>query len=812
MAQKRTFVPFGWAVQTLLLLFVCNAHAQEPDFDIYKDGIKLTGTLPTKVHYGQPYTFSVQMEDGSEDTYNWCWYKEGEEISTICNAGLSYTLRVSDNVNDYLTIIVKATKGSYSKQKSFTLETVSTCTVSFNSNGGGQYLPQTVPEYDKINKPIDPAKPGYEFEYWYQGTNSSLRFDFNEEIINDITLTAKWKLIEYIITYVPNNGETPQEQHYTIESPALSMFTKEDNCSYKFEGWFYDESFSGWPITNFTPNASNLGNKTFYAKWTAIEQRTPSADLLVYSTPEPNIYNGNEYSFSAEQRTNECEIGKHTILYSKSSETPSPEAPKEAGEYNIFVSFEGSQYYKAALIDLQETLIIEPYKLTGSYRLDCSIENKTYDGTEKATVVYPIFLDDIPNFCVPKIDEDYFITAEFTSPKAGVDVEVNAKFDWKQNPPILKNCDTSGFKVVFSETKYATIFKANVSFDIIVPEIYRLSSPESFKPRVITNSFVEERGIIWEYKKESESEYSLEPPVLGPDVFGSWNIRATLEETNDYFGTFVVKTFNVTSGSSEPVAHEIKFKEPEFEKDLEFSIEDKATYFVYSTADPEKCEIENAVVQIEVAEQEIYLKLNDIRPRSCDENKSVLPCEEECRENECYMRYHIPITFGKPGLDTLVYNLYSKDGIFSKQYVLLIETPVPFDRIVKQKWNNTLFVNNNYVTNGGYSFTDFKWFKNDIEVSNLQFYSAGPRNSDELKTSDKYNIQMNYSKNGETLRISTCDGYPKTIEAPVTSEAAFKKRVLGIGSKTVGAGAKIYNSKGCVANGNAPGVYLVEEK
>ena len=46
---------------------------------------------------------------------------------------------------------------------------------------------------DKVTKPENPTKEGYTFEGWFNGDE---KFDFDTEIIEDITLTARWKKIE----------------------------------------------------------------------------------------------------------------------------------------------------------------------------------------------------------------------------------------------------------------------------------------------------------------------------------------------------------------------------------------------------------------------------------------------------------------------------------------------------------------------------------------------------------------------------------------------------------------------------------------
>lgn len=62
-----------------------------------------------------------------------------------------------------------------------------TYTVTFNSDGGGDYGFQTVIAGNKAMEPQEPAKDGFIFEYW---ALNGEQFDFNTPIESDITLTA----------------------------------------------------------------------------------------------------------------------------------------------------------------------------------------------------------------------------------------------------------------------------------------------------------------------------------------------------------------------------------------------------------------------------------------------------------------------------------------------------------------------------------------------------------------------------------------------------------------------------------------------
>lgn len=65
--------------------------------------------------------------------------------------------------------------------------------VTFDSNGGSNVSNQKVKEGNIVTKPEDPKKEGYTFLGWYLDDEE---FDFDQKVLNNITLTAKWELKE----------------------------------------------------------------------------------------------------------------------------------------------------------------------------------------------------------------------------------------------------------------------------------------------------------------------------------------------------------------------------------------------------------------------------------------------------------------------------------------------------------------------------------------------------------------------------------------------------------------------------------------
>lgn len=65
-------------------------------------------------------------------------------------------------------------------------------TVTFDSNGGSAIDNQTIAEGQKVLKPADPVKEGYEFSGWYTDNTMEHAYNFDLPVNNDFTVYAEW--------------------------------------------------------------------------------------------------------------------------------------------------------------------------------------------------------------------------------------------------------------------------------------------------------------------------------------------------------------------------------------------------------------------------------------------------------------------------------------------------------------------------------------------------------------------------------------------------------------------------------------------
>lgn len=196
----RVGMPLAWTtVDTTIYL-------KAKSFDVVFEPDNGSDKTVSKVEYLKP----VKEPDApSREGYTFkSWYKDGKEFNFETLITEDITLTAKWEINKY--------------------------TVKFDSNGGTEVKPQTVEFNKTVNKPEDPTKEGHTFEGWYKGDKE---FDFKTSITEDITLTAKWKLKEYSVTFDSNNETQPQEVLVThgekVKAPLNP--TKEGHT---FKGWF----------------------------------------------------------------------------------------------------------------------------------------------------------------------------------------------------------------------------------------------------------------------------------------------------------------------------------------------------------------------------------------------------------------------------------------------------------------------------------------------------------------------------------------------------------------------------------------------
>ena len=94
-----------------------------------------------------------------------------------------------------------------------------------------------VKEGEKVSKPIDPVKDGYQFIGWYLGSEE---YTFNN-VTSNITVVAKFTKVinEYTVTFIVGDKETKQ---IVKEGESISKPIDPVKDGYNFIGWYKEDS------------------------------------------------------------------------------------------------------------------------------------------------------------------------------------------------------------------------------------------------------------------------------------------------------------------------------------------------------------------------------------------------------------------------------------------------------------------------------------------------------------------------------------------------------------------------------------------
>ena len=112
----------------------------------------------------------------------------------------------------------------------------------------------------------DLSKTGYVFEGWYNGEEKVT--EIAKGSTGNITLTAKWSVIGYEITYHNVDGAiNSNPATYDVDGQPL-VLVDASKTGYTFLGWYSDATFAN-EITEIS--VGTIGDINLYAKWEAIE-------------------------------------------------------------------------------------------------------------------------------------------------------------------------------------------------------------------------------------------------------------------------------------------------------------------------------------------------------------------------------------------------------------------------------------------------------------------------------------------------------------------------------------------------------------
>ena len=164
-----------------------------------------------------------------------------------------------------------------------------------------------------------PARVGYTFGGWYNG---NVRMTGGSIVTSKFALTARWKAIDYTVTFNPNGGsgeQTTQTYHY---GDAVALISAPVRDGYTFEGWYYNGALwvSGtampaenitlvamWALNSYTVSfsvgdgATGVADQTIYFGFKATKPTDPVRSGYSFGGW---MLDGSEYDFGTSVRDN----------------------------------------------------------------------------------------------------------------------------------------------------------------------------------------------------------------------------------------------------------------------------------------------------------------------------------------------------------------------------------------------------------------------------------------------------------------------------------------------------------------------------
>lgn len=237
---------------------------KEVDWNGEKHSIEIDGTLPKEVSVR--YTNNAQSEVG--------------QYKVIAHFYVSDNYEPIEDMSATLTI-----------NEVYFL-------VSFVNGNGNVYAESVAHGCDVRNIPKLYEKDGYIASWESKKTT---------DIYSNLVVNAVYTPITYTISFV-SVGDVVNEVEYNIEN-GVDFATWQRDC-YTFGGWYTDELCSGKRVNGISKG--NMGDKTYYAKWTPIEY-TVKYHLNGGINDKQNVNDTEDYVYTVE--SSRLELAEPTKLH-----------------------------------------------------------------------------------------------------------------------------------------------------------------------------------------------------------------------------------------------------------------------------------------------------------------------------------------------------------------------------------------------------------------------------------------------------------------------------------------------------------------
>ena len=195
-------------------------------------------------------------------------------------------------------------------------------TVKFETNGAGPIDPITVKKYESIEGQLPiPTKEGDEFLGWYTDENFNYPFIEETNIVENLTLYAKWKnasIVPYTIRYIDaetkksiaedTNGNAELNSYVLVEPKPVEGYTANSGSSQKIlthSGQIFEVEYTKKPTWSFTiryidietqqpiikDNVQSVPDTTsqVVVQSPSVKEQSGLADYMIVSDPQMTV-------------------------------------------------------------------------------------------------------------------------------------------------------------------------------------------------------------------------------------------------------------------------------------------------------------------------------------------------------------------------------------------------------------------------------------------------------------------------------------------------------------------------------------------
>ena len=215
----------------------------------------------------ETYGVTYELDGGKVNKENIIVYNV-EDDSISLNAptrdGYTFVGWIGTDINEP-TMNVKIPKGSYGDRHYIATWKANEYIVTFDANQGVcDCLSINVLFDSEVQLPI-PTREGYTFIGWY--SNSQKFEDGIWKHLENVSLTAEWKITEYSITYHLDGGENASSNPSAFTAYDEVVLKEPKRTGYTFVGWTFDGQTE--PTKNVKISLGTKANREYTAHWQA---------------------------------------------------------------------------------------------------------------------------------------------------------------------------------------------------------------------------------------------------------------------------------------------------------------------------------------------------------------------------------------------------------------------------------------------------------------------------------------------------------------------------------------------------------------